>query len=193
MKKSKSEKLIIAHKLKNWGFQKGVSTWNSGKNLSEEHKKKLSMAHQGKDPWNKGKKYTQITGSKNPRWSGGKPKCLDCGKQLAAYTAKYCLSHAHREERHHAWKGKHSNRIERMRLMGRIEYKQWRQAIFTRDNYTCQLCGKRGGDLEADHIKPWLLYPELRYNIDNGRVLCIPCHKRTPTWGAKIHYFVEGA
>jgi 5-methylcytosine-specific restriction endonuclease McrA len=29
--------------------------------------------------------------------------------------------------------------------------------VTTRDNYTCQLCGKRGGDLELDH-EPSLYY-----------------------------------
>lgn len=46
--------------------------------------------------------------------------------------------------------------------------------------------GKTGGNLEADHIKPYSLFPELRYEVDNGRTLCVDCHKKTPTWGKKI-------
>jgi len=30
----------------------------------------------------------------------------------------------------------------------------WREKVFKRDNYTCQVCGKKGGYLIADHIKP---------------------------------------
>ncbi len=63
------------------------------------------------------------------------------------------------------------------------EYSLWREAVFTRDNYTCQACGKRGGDINADHIKPFALYPELRTSIENGRTLCIPCHRKTDTFG----------
>lgn len=29
-----------------------------------------------------------------------------------------------------------------------------RKYVFERDNYTCQYCGKRGGDLTLDHVYP---------------------------------------
>lgn len=61
------------------------------------------------------------------------------------------------------------------------EYSLWRESVFKRDNYTCVWCGKKGF-LEADHIKPFALYPELRFAIDNGRTLCKSCHKTTDTY-----------
>ncbi len=49
--------------------------------------------------------------------------------------------------------------------------------LFVRDLYTCQHCAQHGGTLEAHHIKPWVSFPALRFEIDNGITLCVPCHK----------------
>lgn len=89
------------------------------------------------------------------------------------------------EGRHNFWKdgldkNKHSKRYAQMRT---FKYRFWRRSVFERDNYSCQNCGQYSGYLEADHIKPWNLYPNLRYSIANGRTLCRKCHIKTPTWG----------
>ncbi len=69
-----------------------------------------------------------------------------------------------------------------MKIRNSKEYKIWREAVFERDNYTCRFCGERGGKLNADHIKPFAYFPELRLAIDNGRTLCVSCHKKTDTY-----------
>ena len=79
------------------------------------------------------------------------------------------------------WKGR-TPEIRRLR-MG-IEYRLWRESVFKRDNWTCVWCGRVGGELNADHIKRFADYPELRFAIDNGRTLCVPCHRQTATFGA---------
>jgi len=66
------------------------------------------------------------------------------------------------------------------------EYKEWRKKVFNRDNYTCVLCNdSNGGNLEADHIKDFALFPKLRLDINNGRTLCKSCHKKTENYGFK--------
>lgn len=74
-------------------------------------------------------------------------------------------------------------------------YKKWRLAVFKRDNYKCTNCGDgnykgRGTtvEIQADHIKPFALYPELRFDISNGRTLCVACHKATDTYGRNAIY-----
>ena len=95
-----------------------------------------------------------------------------------------------RGENHYLWNGG-INSSERSIAYGRVEYREWRRKVFERDNYTCQICNARGGvTLNADHIKPWSLYHELRYKTDNGRTLCLPCHKKTDTWGSKVRTYL---
>lgn len=57
-------------------------------------------------------------------------------------------------------------------------YKQWRKAVYIRDNHTCQWpgCNNRKR-LNAHHIKTWSNYPGLRFLVDNGITLCYLHHK----------------
>lgn len=73
-------------------------------------------------------------------------------------------------------------------LRSSLEYRLWRKSVFERDKYTCVWCGKKGVRLNADHIKPFALFPELRFAIDNGRTLCVPCHRKTGTFGRLTNY-----
>lgn len=84
------------------------------------------------------------------------------------------------EGRHNNYKGGVSS--ENHIIRNSLEYKIWRELVFERDNYICQECKKRGGNLNADHIKSFANFPELRFDVNNGRTLCVPCHKETPTF-----------
>lgn len=84
------------------------------------------------------------------------------------------------------WKGGIAG-VKNERNNGRMTW--WRKSVKRRDNYICQKCGidgkipcgscHRKPVLHADHIKPWSDYPELRYEISNGRTLCEDCHLRS--------------
>jgi len=93
---------------------------------------------------------------------------------------------------HWNWRGGISPIRERIRKIPK--YKQWVREVFKRDNYACQICGVRGGDLEVDHypkqfsqildekminsIKDALKCADLWY-LNNGRTLCSKCHIKT--------------
>ena len=92
------------------------------------------------------------------------------------------------------WKGGITPLV--MKIRNSKPMKFWRRNIFDRDSYTCQSCGKVGCQLHADHIFPFSAilkkfavksYEEAikciaLWDLKNGRTLCIPCHKKTPTY-----------
>lgn len=57
-----------------------------------------------------------------------------------------------------------------------LQSRQWVKAVYRRDNFTCQKCGKVGGTLNAHHIKSWAEHPDSRYDLENGVTLCELCH-----------------
>lgn len=54
--------------------------------------------------------------------------------------------------------------------------KEWRKAVYERDDYTCQCCGNRGGEINAHHILNFADNPDVRTDIQNGITLCKGCH-----------------
>lgn len=98
------------------------------------------------------------------------------GKKLSKETKeKMRLSHS--GEKTNFWKGgKMKEYSKTMQIRHSIEFRLWREAIFARDNWTCQKCRIRGQKLHAHHIKNFAQYPELRLALDNGITLCMKCH-----------------
>lgn len=90
--------------------------------------------------------------------------------------------------KHHNWKG--GITTENHKIRNSSEYARWRTLVFERDNYTCVICYARSGIgkavlLQADHIKQFAHFKELRFELSNGRTLCVECHKKTDTYGKK--------
>ena len=132
------------------------------KKFYQEHpeiKEQISKKLKGNIPWNKGMKMPESFREK-------------CRSKNLSHLKKYQFQ---KGRKHPYWKGgvcrdKH--------YLGKKEYRLWRKAVFERDNYTCQICKIRGGDLEAHHIFPWAKYPELRFNIQNGMTVHKKCHPK---------------
>lgn len=145
-----------------------LNSLEARKKMSETHKKlnhkpPLWMLMGNRIPWNKGRKCPEISGTNNYGWKGG----------ITPINEKIRKS---------------------------LEYKQWRKSVFERDNYRCVGCGKKRGEdgvkvlvLNADHILPFFEFPRLRFDINNGRTLCVDCHRGTETWGRQsANFSIEG-
>lgn len=122
-------------------------------------------------------KYTKV--SVNCEWCGKSYKTCFCTKDEARFCSKQCRSNWQSDmmkgENHHNWQGGITGK--RALDMTSREYKNWRHEVFKRDDYTCKKCGdKKGGNLQAHHIKEWAKYPDLRHKIDNGITYCEDCH-----------------
>lgn len=158
-----------------------------GRLFSEEHKRKIGLAQKGRIQ----KPFSEETKRRMSEARRGiYPLAhLSHERRLLIYRRKSDAQRGvakpnRRGPNNPMWRGGVS--AERHAAMGRAEYKNWRRAVFSRDNHICQLCGIHGGYVEADHIKSWASCPELRYEISNGRTLCGPCHKKTPSYGKKL-------
>jgi len=142
-------------------------------------------------------------------------KCLECGKSFRVYPyeirlgyGKFCGRHCRSKYRvktplgkriiEHfknlprlrgaeapGWKGGVSPENEKQRKS--IQFRLWREAVFARDNWTCQECGKRcNEELHPHHIKSFAEYPELRFALDNGITLCKQCHRERHKDDARV-------
>lgn len=186
---------------------KAVHEFNRGRKLTDEHKQHLKDNHVGST----GRKMSEYTKAK-----------LKEGLEAKGYRKGFTLSDEHKEKirkansnpsmetrikksisaKNRVAKGNQNfykggvcplNKLIRKSFL----YRQWRSDVFTRDDYTCQFCGVKGGELAPDHIKPFFLILEENridsiekamiceelWNINNGRTLCRECHKTTDTFG----------
>lgn len=58
------------------------------------------------------------------------------------------------------------------------EIRKWRDKVYSRDDYVCQACKRRGRKLNAHHLNSWDFYENERFKTDNGVTLCEDCHRR---------------
>lgn len=77
-------------------------------------------------------------------------------------------------ENNPSWKGGVSDENNRERHSN--QYKKWVKEVYLRDNYTCQCCGRKGGELRAHHIESFAKNKTKRYDLFNGMTLCRNCH-----------------
>lgn len=169
--------------------KRNMSKARKGKKISEEHKRKISIS--SKLSKNSGRfvkgDSRYLVGNK--MWAGkkhtkeAKRKIIEALKKRVCSEETKAKLRSRKGEKSPNWKGGVSPVNTRIRMS--VRYAEWRKAVFERDKYICVSCGSHGGQLNADHIKRFATYPELRFDLKNGRTLCVPCHKKTDTFGNK--------
>ncbi len=171
-----------------------ISETKKGKKLSEETKKRISEASKGrtftKETREKISKTLKMSLAHKVIHHSEKAKKkmrevrLERKKRLGYLNtpeARKKIGEAQKGEKHWNWQGGITPRNRGIR--NSPEVRLWRKAIFERDDYICQICGQRGGNLNANHIKKFNDHPNLRFNLNNGITLCKKCH-----FGLVNHY-----
>lgn len=159
------------------------SSYNS---KNQETILKMSLAKKGKPAHNKLKRI--------------ETNCPECenvfeirigAKYIKKFCSLTCRNKNYKKRDYSHLKGEnshfyiHGNCSQNEKDRKSAKYKEWRLNVFKRDNFQCVICSKKGGLLNADHILSFAHYPELRFNINNGRTLCYECHLRTENFGYK--------
>lgn len=72
--------------------------------------------------------------------------------------------------------------------MNKLE--KWTRAVMERDSWTCQDCGTTL-HLDAAHIIPRRVRPDLRFNVSNGVTLCRAHHDFYHAYPKLFTCFVE--
>jgi hypothetical protein len=169
------EKMSLHHRGKNSKETRvKIGLGNKGKRVSEESKEKIRKARAKQI-------ITEETKKKISESTKGKKRSLETRQKMSL---------AHKKEKSWKWKGGITKLRNQIRQC--FKYRLWRSDVFTKDNFTCQKCGKRGGRIEADHwpksfskifdenkIKTLeqAIECEEFWNINNGRTLCKECHR----------------
>lgn len=162
--------------------RRGRRAWNKGltketsdkvKEYTEKSRKSLLTAYkEGRTrPWNAGIKIDRSTHPNMGHQKKHGPETIS--KMKMARKGKSAYWNA--GEKSPMWKG--GVTPENKRLRGTSQFHTWREAVFARDNWTCQKTKIKGGRLHPHHIQNFCEYPELRFDVNNGITLSEKAHR----------------
>lgn len=198
----KYKKMVETHK------KVGVGKWMKGRKIHKSSiaKRVAKMKGRKRPPFSDEWRRRIGEAGRGRVWTPEQLARLKEAQDKYRYTPEYRQKQrlAHLGEKSANWKGG----ITPLRIIIRESkaYIHWRAAIYQRDNYTCQLCGRYSGQMHVDHYPKTFASILHEYQIkslleainckelwdtNNGRVLCVDCHKKTDTWGYKKLNYVS--
>lgn len=165
--------------------------------FSEEHRKKLSEAKRGKAIHSEEHKRQVSERMKGNTFMVGRKLSAETRAKISAagkgrpVSPKTIAANQQRcGDKNWAWKGGNYRTLNRLRRSPM--YMKWVKAIYSRDDYTCQMCGAIDKCLNANHIKRFADFPDLRFEVTNGITLCEDCHKsiknRETSWESYFNF-----
>lgn len=146
-----------------------------GQPLSEEHRRKVSVALMGRtrSPEHRAHLAAAQRGRPKTEETRARISATMQGRRGALHglPARFAIALAQRLY----WEGRRDPNKRNSH-----EYRRWRRLVLSRDGYACQRCRSRvvGKRLHAHHVKEWDDFPELRFDVANGLTLCGRCHLR---------------
>ena len=175
-----------------------------GRKMTEEHRKKISEAKKGHEvseetrqrlrEFNMGHKVSKETREKIGKAQKGRKVSEESRRKMCEVQKGRVITEEHKRKLSKAHMGKRLSKEtrdkmsknsyrwkggitpENIKIRRSVEYRLWREAVFARDNWTCQKTGKKGLELQAHHLQNFSDYPELRFAIDNGVTLSKKAH-----------------
>jgi 5-methylcytosine-specific restriction endonuclease McrA len=177
-------------------LERGYGKWMKGKKHSPEAIEKMRrvQAEIGNAPEERQRRAEQAKNLGYGKWMAGRAALPQTRAALAQqagqdYDERYGdraeeERRKRREGNRARWEGV-GRKPQREKHNHDYRYREWRTAVFRRDDYTCRNCGTRGGVLNAHHMLKWSTHPEHRYIVANGRTLCETCHRRHPDYPRK--------
>jgi hypothetical protein len=129
--------------------------------------------------------YQDRSGKNSPAWKGGKHRCPDCDKELGYRYSKNgiktrcnsCASKFYRGQNNAFWLPEELKTTpQQNRIRHSADYRDWRNMVFVRDGYKCQICGINSNNLKAHHLDGFSTAPDKRFDVSNGVTLCDPHH-----------------
>ena len=158
-------------------------TWNSMKN---HHIKEICLS------WLNFKEFFKDMGKRPEGMILGR---INIKKQYNKNNCKWMtqIEHAPRGENHSCWFKDRTELKKSDRNSKSSACVDWKKNVYKRDSWKCKINNSDcKGRLEAHHILPWIDYPELRFDINNGITLCHAHHPRKKDEVAKLSpYFKE--